>query len=333
MRRYNDVHMQYKPHEVQGIPLSRIDFGDGKYQTRLPWNLTSESLQKLIAAAGIVTPLRLEVRDSGDFRIISGFRRLQIARELGLPDIPALVIQGEPDRLFLSAVCENMSQNPDLDLSERAGVAVRMLREFEYGEDRVASEILPLLRLPATLHQLRQLRFLARMPETIQHAISGRLTLQSARIIGEWDDEDAEFFIGVVNRYQLGTNKQKQLLSLLEDLRRREGCSVRKLWESSGAAAIERREELAPTDRFRAFRGLLRQQRFPVLSQYEERAEALEHALSLPAKIKLLLPPYFEGDHIDIHLRVSSPSELRSLVGVLESASSRDEMEKLFDLL
>ena len=60
------------------------------------------------------------------------------------------------------------------------------------------------------------------MPETIQHAISGRLTLQSARIIGEWDDEDAEFFIGVVNRYQLGTNKQKQLLSLLEDLRRRE---------------------------------------------------------------------------------------------------------------
>lgn len=333
MRRYNDSHMQYRPPAVQRIALSRIDLGDTRYRTRLPWNLTPASLQGLIAAAGIVTPLRLEARHSGDFRIVSGFRRFFMARALKMSDIPALVVEGEPDRLFLSAVCENMSQNPDLDLSERAGVAVRMLRNFGYSDDRVTVEVLPLLQLPANPHQLRQLRSLADMPEAVRRAVSGRLTWDSARIVGTWEIDDAEFFIDLVDRYQLGTNKQKQLLTLLEDLRRLEEGTVREVWASSGAAMIERQDEPAPADRFRTFRHLLRQRRFPVLSEYEERAAALQHALALPAEVQLRLPPYFEGDHMDIILRVSSPSELRSILGQLESAANRPEMKQLFDLL
>ncbi len=325
--------MQYKRTEVQRIALSRIDFGDTTYRTRLPWNLIPGSLQGLIAAAGIVTPLHLESRHCGGFRIVSGFRRFLMARELKMSDIPALVVQGEPDLLFLSAVCENMSQNPDLDLSERAGVAVRMLQDFDYAEERVIAEVLPLLQLPANSHQLRQLRSLAEMPEAVRRAVSGRLTLESARIVGTWRIEDAEFFIDLVDRYQLGTNKQKQLVALLEDLRRLEATSVRNIWESSGAAAFERRKDPAPGDCFRTFRRLLRQRRFPVLSKYEERTEALQRALALPAEVQLRLPPFLEGDHIDILLRVSSPSELRSVLGQLESAANRREMKELFDLL
>lgn len=333
MRRYNGLNMRYERPEVKWIPLSRIDPSDSIYRTRGAWSRASPLLERLILGAGIVTPLRLEGRRDGGLRIVSGFRRFLVARRSGLDEVPALIVGGEPDQLFLSAVCENMSQTPPLDPVERADVAVRFLRDFGYPEDRVAAEILPLLELPGQPHQLRQLRELADLPEAVRHALSRRLTIESARALEAWSPADADFFLGLVERYQLGTNKQKQILELLEDLRRREQRPVREIWEESGAASVERREELAPSDRFQQFRHLLRLRRFPILGEYEERAERLQRALDLPGPVQLRLPPYFEGDHLDVVLRVSSTAELRSLLELLDALVDRDELKELFELL
>ncbi len=300
---------------------------------RLPWDQPGPHLERLVQAAGVVTPLRLEARPDGAFRIVSGYRRCLVAGKLGLERLPALVVRGEPARLFLSAVCDNMSSGSGLELNERAEVVARLLRDFRYTEGRLIAEILPLLQVPATAHQLRQLQLVADLPAPVRKALSTRLTLDSARILKAWSAEDAAFFIDLADRYQLGTNKQKQILELLEDLRRKEAQTVREIWETSGAASVEGEDGLAPADRFQRFRRLLRQRRFPVLSQYEERAEALQQALSLPAEVQLRLPPYFEGEQVEFLLRVSSPVQLRSVLDRLEAAANRSEMEGLFDLL
>ena len=263
---------------------------------------------------------------------MSGFRRYAVAGELGIGEVPAVLVGGRPDRLLLSTVAENMSQSPALDWIERARVVVRM-RELDCTEDRIIAQVLPLLELPAHRHQLRQLEFLDGLPETIRRAISGRLTHESARILNGWDRQDADFFIDLVDRFQLGTNKQKQLLELLEDLSRKEHCSPREIWSSSGADAIEQQTETAPSDRFQRFRQALHRRRFPVLNEYEDRADRLQRELALPREIQLRLPPNFEGDRLDVLLRVSSTAELRVLLERLEAAVRRPEMEELFQLL
>ena len=72
MRSYNSLHMRGKSPEILWIRLSEIDSEDSRYRIRLPWGLESEQLRRLIGAAGVVTPLRLEQRRDGAFRIVSG---------------------------------------------------------------------------------------------------------------------------------------------------------------------------------------------------------------------------------------------------------------------
>ena len=63
------------------------------------------------------------------------------------------------------------------------------------------------------------------------------------------------------------------------------------------------------------------------------RYEAALKALSLPQRVRVSPPPFFEGNSLAFEFSVQSPDQLTGVAERLEEAARRPEIEDLFDLL
>jgi len=313
--------------------IERIDGDDRFFSTRPAWSVPPPQLFELVRYSGITTPLILQEKLPGYFRIVSGFRRFAVAGDLGLKTLPAIVSGAGPEELFCAAVCENLSGGTIGPL-ERAEIARKFRDCFGFGEQRIQAEVLPLLGLPPHRIHYERLNAVSRLPEVVQSAVADEvLTVECALALVAWPLVDQSFFVSFIRRSRSGSNKQRQVFDLLDDLCRMRHESAAEIWEQSGAAGLDDVPALAPAERFNQQRNCLLRLRFPVLSEYEDRLSQLRKALALPPRIQLRVPPYFEGSGIELSIKAESAEELRELVRRLDDASKQAAMEEIFGMM
>jgi len=118
-------------------------------------------LVESIRERGIIQPLI--VRKVGDhFELIAGERRWRAARELNLPEAPAIVRQASDQEVLELALIENL-QREDLNPIEEATAYGRLHRDFGMTQEDIARKVgkarasvanaMRLLSLPEALHE------------------------------------------------------------------------------------------------------------------------------------------------------------------------------------
>ena len=108
---------------------------------------------------------------------------------------------------------------------------------------------------------------------------------------------------------------------------------VSRPWEASGAKEIDQDQRLSPQDRIAGIKAALRELRYPRLADYEKRFRMLKNGLKLPPGIRLNVPPYFEGSHVQLTIAADSPGNLRKLVSDGKSLLAEKELDQIFELL
>lgn len=325
---------------LPAVSLDRIDGEDRTFALSPPWT-GLKALRQSIRRAGILTPLHLEARARGRYRIVRGFRRHRIALELGLERIPALVSEGVPLLdLFLAAFHDNLASRPLHEL-EGALALDKLQSEFGLDEEILIEEYLPLLGIRPDRFHLRRHLALARLPTTLQEAlISGRLDGEVATKLASWREDGQRFFLERATRHRLGRNKQRELFELLDELatagerstRVPVASALKDLWRQSGAAALEQNDQLPPHVRFERITESLRRLRFPELSRHEERYQELRAALNLPSQIHFRAPRFFEGDRLQVSFEIRDPQELLPLAEKLRAVAKQEEFREIFEL-
>jgi RNA polymerase sigma-B factor len=112
------------PTMLRQLPVdSLIPRADQPRHTIDPDSLTE--LADSIRQWGILQPIR--VRDCGGqrYEIIAGERRWSAARQLGMREVPALIVEADDDRAFIESLTENI-QREDLNPIERARALKRL---------------------------------------------------------------------------------------------------------------------------------------------------------------------------------------------------------------
>ena len=331
-------------HNLEMIPADRIDSKDRLFSVSLPW-LSLDQLTRSINRNGLLSPLHLQKGAHANFRIVIGFRRYQAARNLGLQALPCLIRdERDPLVLFRQALEDKLTARP-LHLMEKARILLKLHRDFEVNHQVLMDEYLPLLGIRPDRFHLRQQFDLASLSLFLQRAVSDLLEPGIALEISPWKDEEQRFFIHLVSEFQLGGNKQKQLFTLLDEIRASEihnpatspetsgQVSIQTIWQQSGAAEKAEDKHLPLQRRFeRALKKLL-QVRFPHLSQHEKRYAELKAALKFPPQVQLRLPPNFEGNQINVSLSARDLEELLALIEKLHAAARGDDLKQIFDLL
>ena len=124
-----------------------------------------ESLQALadsIAAYGVLQPIlvRQNVNFEGNYEIVAGERRWRAAKMAGLSEIPAIVLDGDDQKIAQIALIENL-QREDLNPIEEAAALQALIDRFNMTQEEVAQQVgksrsavtnaLRLLELPDTV--------------------------------------------------------------------------------------------------------------------------------------------------------------------------------------
>lgn len=153
----------------------------GKYQPRQTFN--EENLESLIASVrekGIIQPLvirPLGAGREGPYEIIAGERRWRAAKTLNFNTVPAIIRLCSDEETLELALIENI-QRDDLSPIEEAEGFQRLINEFSYTQDKLATSV-----GKSRSHIANTLR-LNNLPIHVKHLIKeGKITAGHARAL------------------------------------------------------------------------------------------------------------------------------------------------------
>ncbi len=325
-----------EPHPpLEIVDLARIDGSDETLAITPNW-FPMDRLAASVRSVGVVTPVHLQPAAAGRLRIAMGFRRYRAAREAGLHTAPALVWSRATDwQLFQWALAEKAA-GPLHDL-ERARALVKLRERFEVREEALIDRYLPLLNAPPNRYRLRFYLRLGRLADALQRAVHRGLDPETALRLTAWRASEQQLFLGLLERYEPGRNRQRELFDLLDDLRsserQRGPGGLDQVWDASGAREADEDAATVRPQRLRRILDCLHRLRQPYLSRHQDRYRRLKRDLKVPPQIRLQVPPYFEGDLLSVSFSCRNQAEFRHLVGRLEEMAGRPELGRIFELL
>ena len=155
------------------------DLKRNKYQPRKKFDETSlNELTESIKSRGIIQPII--VRDSdGDskYEIIAGERRWLAAQKAGLHEVPIVVIEADNRKALEFGIVENV-QRHDLNAIEEAEGYKRLIDEFSYDQEQVASFI-----GKSRSHITNSLRLLSLPVEVVDFVKDNKISPGHAKIL------------------------------------------------------------------------------------------------------------------------------------------------------
>ncbi len=228
------------------IPVAKID--PNPVQPRTSFN--PESLRELAASIrsdGVLQPV-LVSPDGDRYTLVVGERRLKACRLAGLPTVPAIVREIEPEKLLEVTLVENI-QREDLNPIEVAIALDRMVADLHLIHEELAVRT-GMSRASITNH-LRLLR----LPQSVRKLVRERkLQMGHARALLPLDKaRDQETLADHAARSQLSVREVERMVrKVLRPLRKRNQRTL----DPNVAAAIEELERVlqAPV-RLRQSRG------------------------------------------------------------------------------
>lgn len=241
-----------------------------------------------------------------DFIIISGFRRIEACRKLGMTEVRAKLANVSKIEALKLAISDNSFQRT-LNLIEISR-SLRKLSDF-IDNDNELGQLAASLGLPSTRSLIRKLRTLCQMPRILQESIlSEALALPTAIELQNFDQDDAIAIAGLFIQLMPSLNKQRELLSFLQEISIRDNIPIRSLLDELNNQFTD--SESDRNQKLNKIRLYLKQRRFPALSRAETQFGEWVKKSELGNGIELIPPKYFEGKTYTFSIQFSSLDEL-----------------------
>jgi len=274
------------------IPLADICESDSTY--RVTTATTIDDLTDSIAVIGLIHPPILQRENSG-YRIVSGFRRIAASRALGQKTIQTRLLPDDSDestRVYLAIADNSLQRSLNLIESSRA---LNLLSRVTNDEHHLV-EMAAVLTLPKNPAMIARLLPLTAMPTAIQaEVVSEGLPLSMALELDTFDIKTAEKLARIFTDLRLGLNRQRELLTHLREIAKREDRSIDAILADDEVRGITDNVDLGSVQKSGQLRALLYRWRYPSIAERSAQFNDLVKAMRLGSGIKLTPPIHFEG--------------------------------------
>ena len=158
------------------LPISQVEPGLNQPRKRFDPDSLSE-LADSIRIHGVIQPLTVRRLSSGYYQIIAGERRWRAAKQAGLDEIPAVIIEADDRKVMELGLIENL-QREDLNPAEEARGYQTLMAEYGLTQEQVAQRMGK--SRPAVANALRLLN----LPEDLMALVEdGSLSAGHARAL------------------------------------------------------------------------------------------------------------------------------------------------------
>jgi len=164
-----DAALQTQTEGSLSLPISQVQPALNQPRKRFDEEALAD-LAESIRIHGVIQPLTVRRLASGYYQIIAGERRWRAAKQAGLKEIPAVVIEADDRKAAELAMIENL-QREDLNPIEEANGYKTLMDEYHMTQDDVAARVgksrsavanaTRLLTLPDAVQQLLELGLLS----------------------------------------------------------------------------------------------------------------------------------------------------------------------------
>ena len=158
------------------LPISQVEPGLNQPRKRFEPEALAD-LADSIRIHGIIQPLTVRRLASGYYQIIAGERRWRAAKEAGLTEVPAIIIEADDRKVMELGLIENL-QREDLNPAEEARGYQSLMEDYGLTQEQVAQRMGK--SRPAVANTLRLLA----LPEDLMQLVEeGQLSAGHARAI------------------------------------------------------------------------------------------------------------------------------------------------------
>jgi len=279
---------------------------------------------------GLTTPPLL-IKKSSAFIIISGFRRIAACLKLEWKEITARILKpnmAEIDCLRL-AIVENALQRT-LNLIETS----RCLRKLSFfiTDTRHLAESASSLGLPDNPAIIDKIKNLSLLPWPIQSSIlTDTISLAMAKELESMEADLAIAFVRLFEQLKIGLNKQREILTMVKEIARREGLSSQAVMSEKRFIEIMTHRDFDRSQKSRQLRSYLRRRRYPRIVEAEKKFEFHHKNLNLGNNIKLIPPKEFEANLYELNLTFSDLEQLKTLQVRLNKIIQHPDFKKIIE--
>lgn len=309
------------------IPIDRIDLSDSTY--RITTAPVSDDLQQSITLAGLVNPPLLKALGRG-WIVVSGFRRLEACRRLGWTDVAARVLNDGADELacIRLAIADNQGQRPlnIVELSRAVGLLDRLPGNGGLAQRAQAAG------LAAGVAYLQKAQRVGHLPLAVQEGLlTEAIALPVALELEKLAIADALALAGLLKSLRASLNRQREILTMVQEIAARDGIGLAALIADEPIAALVGDGQTDCRQKTEALRRHLQQQRHPHLSAAQSRFAGAVKALDLEPGIELAPPAHFESTTYTLTLRFDNPAQLAQKATSLQELLDHPGLPGIFE--
>ena len=316
---------------IQKIPLQQIDLSDETFSVNFMADL--QSLRSSVKAIGLIQPVLLR-KKKDDYQIVCGFRRVSILKELGGFEVPAMVFEErELDDLplFVISLHENLTTR-GFHAIEKAIALEKLIHSFRVDPSVVTQTYLPLFFLEPNEKILNTYLSLARMEDEVKrYVLKEEVSRSNIRLLARMSSQDRMAIHPLLSRLKLGENRLREMLTLLNEISRRERVSIKEIIDLTEIQAFLSQKELTPIQRTERVKKVLMGLRYPKMRCMEEEFEKNRKDLNLPSNLSLHHPPYFEGKGLKAEFQFETMEEYKAIFNSLSELADKKEFKKLIE--
>lgn len=297
---------------MERVSVQSIDYHDRSFCISYP--IRNDRLIASIKQFGILSPLIL--LGPAPFRVVTGFRRLEAARQLGIAEIPCFIEEISEREALLSAINDNCFRT--LNVVEKALCVEKMV---EAGMEREQFEtIMMAVGLQSNERTTKLFLALARSEEAFKaFAADHNLAMHELGLLLSFPSDVRSRLVAVLAPLHLTSSLLREIIEL-----------ARLLFIKRGDIPFERIVDPANGDQIKV---LLKREAYPLLTGLEERLRTIKDAMHLPPGIGLATDPYFERSNIEIRITARTEKEVQDSINKLQLITDNGQIRSIFDLI
>ncbi|MFC1562796.1 ParB/RepB/Spo0J family partition protein [candidate division KSB1 bacterium] len=314
---------------LRKVKIDSIDTNDLTFIYTFPVRIDEiiESIRKI----HFLNPVIL-IEYDGKYRIISGLKRILACKSLSFDMIDAFVFESDSIselEAFLIAVYDNMSIRR-LNIIEKSVILNKLRMYHNLKDSKIIDYYMPVIGLGKSRKLLNDYLLLSKFDDVLkEHIVHRDISIRVSSLLASVSEEKLSLISEVIIKFNLGGNKIKELLGLVDEIIERDDTNPRKLRSDLELEAVLKDERLTLSQKWDKIISSLRDKRFPMWSKLEKGLLQDISSLNLPRNIHFIYPPYLEGDKFRIEAEFSSTDELKEFGQKLIDVSKSKELSKI----
>jgi hypothetical protein len=313
--------LQSPPLEVE---ISDIDLNPGPFC--MSFNFSLEQLKNSIERFGVLNAPYVMKGSESQYTVVTGYRRLLALRELGWRELLCHVLPANfpPLEALLLNLYDNIVHR-EMNEIEKAMVLERLNRYVK--REVLMKEFMPVLGIPANRQNLDILLQVPKLEEQIRMSIATqRIPLRVAGLIMTLDSGDRLKVNELFTALKLSFNQQWEVTQWIVEIASREGRPPKEVLEDDALTEVMNNSKMSTPIKSKTIIKILRKRRFPSLVKAESAFKKGVSRFSLPQGVKIIPPPFFEGEKYRLEIGFSQGEELKEKVERLFRLSGLEQV-------